>query len=69
MHRQFEFSVDSFQITLDSLIDNLNGEKHPVIRLRACMGTFFFNFPPFVSSKIQPSVMPMSFITNTNSEI
>jgi hypothetical protein len=40
MHRQFEFSVDSFQITLDSLIDNLNGEKHPVIKAESMYGDF-----------------------------
>lgn len=39
MRRQFEFSVDSFQITLDSLIDQPN-EQRPNIRAESMYGDF-----------------------------
>jgi hypothetical protein len=37
MRRAFEFSVDSFQITLDRLLDDLN-ESRPVIKAESMFG-------------------------------
>lgn len=39
MRRAFEFSVDSFQITLDRLLDNLN-ESKPAIKAESKYGNF-----------------------------
>lgn len=39
MRRAFEFSVDSFQITLDRLLDNLDEEK-PAIKAESKYGNF-----------------------------
>lgn len=39
MRRPFEFSVDSFQITLDHLLDNLN-KPNPVIQAESMFGDF-----------------------------
>lgn len=42
MHRQFEFSVDSFQITLDPLLDNLSSDpdKLPIVKGESKFGDF-----------------------------
>ena len=61
MRRNFEFSVDSFQITLDPLIDQPN-EHRPIVRAESMYGDFMQVTPLIIWLWLQ---LPIAFRPST----